>query len=174
MEKRCSKCGVQKAVSEFSRDTKRKDGLQPHCKACNKAYRDARAAERIEYNRLWRSKNRDRFRETQRKYQRGTRDKCRAASLRWYYANKPKALTSVLRRRNRLQVTDDELAAIEGYQRLISGDRCVYCLGPVEHIDHIRPLAHGGPHVWDNLAPTCAGCNLSKGTKSVLAFMLAR
>lgn len=35
--KRCTKCGVTKELGEFSRDKSRKDGLQPHCKECDRA-----------------------------------------------------------------------------------------------------------------------------------------
>lgn len=36
--KRCSKCKVQKSKSEFSRNKRRKDGLQSECKTCRAAY----------------------------------------------------------------------------------------------------------------------------------------
>lgn len=39
--KRCTRCGEEKERSAFSKDRSRKDGLQPYCKACNKAYHDA-------------------------------------------------------------------------------------------------------------------------------------
>jgi len=34
MIKRCSKCKIQKDVSEFGRHKARKDGLHPQCKVC--------------------------------------------------------------------------------------------------------------------------------------------
>lgn len=39
--KTCSKCDKLKAKECFSRDAKRKDGLQPQCKACFKEYRQS-------------------------------------------------------------------------------------------------------------------------------------
>lgn len=33
------------------------------------------------------------------------------------------------------------------------------------HLDHIIPLARGGAHSQDNLAPTHATCNLRKGDR---------
>lgn len=33
----CPKCGVEKWVSEFNRDNKRKDRKQPYCRECNRA-----------------------------------------------------------------------------------------------------------------------------------------
>lgn len=36
--KRCKKCGELKAVSEFYKDKKSKDGLRSHCKPCHYVY----------------------------------------------------------------------------------------------------------------------------------------
>lgn len=43
--------------------------------------------------------------------------------------------------------------------------RCYVCSAPAEHLDHVVPLALGGEHVYENLRPACADCNLSKGPK---------
>jgi hypothetical protein len=48
--------------------------------------------------------------------------------------------------------------------------KCEYCLLPEKvsfynfHIDHIRPLKHGGSSHIDNLAYCCPDCNHFKGT----------
>lgn len=44
---------------------------------------------------------------------------------------------------------------------------CAYCdvpFGPraVCEVDHVVPLARGGPHDLHNLAPACSRCNLTK------------
>jgi 5-methylcytosine-specific restriction endonuclease McrA len=59
------------------------------------------------------------------------------------------------------------------YPAILLGDPCSYCGAPAEHIDHIVPLRRGGSGDWDNLTAACAACNMSKSTKSLLAFMLA-
>ena len=33
------------------------------------------------------------------------------------------------------------------------------------HIDHVKPIIKGGPHMLSNLRPACAPCNLRKGSK---------
>lgn len=38
MEKVCNSCNVSKSVSEFNKNSKRKDGFSGKCKVCNKAY----------------------------------------------------------------------------------------------------------------------------------------
>jgi 5-methylcytosine-specific restriction endonuclease McrA len=48
-------------------------------------------------------------------------------------------------------------------QRMAMFAGCWMCGGPFEHIEHVKPLAVGGPHILANLRPSCAPCNLSKG-----------
>jgi 5-methylcytosine-specific restriction endonuclease McrA len=45
------------------------------------------------------------------------------------------------------------------------GERCVYCMGPYEALDHIWPVALGGAHAIWNLAPVCRPCNSAKRSK---------
>lgn len=59
-----------------------------------------------------------------------------------------------------LRFTDVQLA-----QRMAMFAGCWMCGGPFEHIDHVKPLAAGGPHILANLRPACAPCNLSKGSQ---------
>jgi 5-methylcytosine-specific restriction endonuclease McrA len=47
------------------------------------------------------------------------------------------------------------------------GNRCVYCHGPAETIDHVIPRSRGGRHAWDNVVAACARCNHHKGDKTV-------
>lgn len=51
------------------------------------------------------------------------------------------------------------------------GGRCRYCAAPLAfedmHVDHVVPVARGGRDNLSNLAAACAGCNLSKGAKTL-------
>jgi hypothetical protein len=50
-----------------------------------------------------------------------------------------------------------------GWRALIDGQQCVYCwFCPATTLDHVVPLARGGEHSLNNLAPACAGCNSHK------------
>lgn len=60
-------------------------------------------------------------------------------------------------------------------------ERCAYCGISISleikgdiHVDHIIPLSGGGSNWPENLALTCAYCNLSKGNKSLHEWMLSR
>lgn len=45
--------------------------------------------------------------------------------------------------------------------------RCVYCARALEleiaTLDHVYPVAKGGPHVPGNIVAACGGCNRLKG-----------
>ena len=41
-------------------------------------------------------------------------------------------------------------------------NRCQYCSGPAESIDHVVPRSRGGEHVWDNVVAACRPCNVRK------------
>lgn len=49
-------------------------------------------------------------------------------------------------------------------------NRCAYCTAMAEHLDHVVPLSKGGTDTEDNMVPACAGCNLSKGAKTLAAW----
>lgn len=46
------------------------------------------------------------------------------------------------------------------------GNRCQYCGGPAESIDHVLPKSKGGDHSWENVVACCRSCNLRKADKT--------
>src|SRR3989344_9381789 len=50
--KTCSKCKIEKPVTEFHKDTSRKSGLQPQCKICKRELEKSRKNAK-EYRRQW-------------------------------------------------------------------------------------------------------------------------
>jgi len=53
-----------------------------------------------------------------------------------------------------------------------AGRACIYC-GSRKRLtqDHLTPLAQGGPHTAENVAPACLSCNSSKGAQAVAEFL---
>ena len=41
-------------------------------------------------------------------------------------------------------------------------ERCAYCRGRADTIDHVVPRSRSGPHVWENVVAACARCNHRK------------
>ena len=66
--KRCTKCGIEKAASEFSKNKSNKDGLQPRCKGCVKLHYEANKERYREQKKLHYEANKDRYRERKKLY----------------------------------------------------------------------------------------------------------
>ena len=186
--KHCPKCGEDLLRSEFGPSKSTKDGLFGWCRSCKRRgdlqshtdHRESRtrkmreryhanpepqqAASRArtranpEENRArataWNKANVERRRYINRSWQHRT------------YAADPERFREVWRRREAVirqgvtlvPFTLDQLAAKVAYW----GNRCRWCGGPFEAIDHVKPLAAGGPHMLANLTPSCRRCNATK------------
>jgi hypothetical protein len=78
--KKCSKCGAYfpRSTDYFVRDKKRKDGLKPNCKQCDRNYYLAHRQEICAKSAEYRKQNIERVREQQREYYKKNRDKISA------------------------------------------------------------------------------------------------
>lgn len=131
------------------------------CDECREARR--------KYELVWRSKNPEYARKQSRRQRESNPERVRQHRRAWKQRNPHKVVNYDPRRA--AAPFDEE--AIE-YASTIINDPCVYCGEEAVQIDHVVPLRDGGDSHWSNLAPTCASCNGSKGSKSVLDFMLYR
>ena len=72
ISKECSKCHEVKAVSEFSKDKSKKDGIRTICKDCHKEYNKQNADKlkeyKKEYNAEYRKQNADKIKEYKAEY----------------------------------------------------------------------------------------------------------
>jgi hypothetical protein len=70
--KKCTKCGIEKPVSDFYRDAHRKDGLFSWCKSCwsvkTKAKYAANREQAVAQSKAWKQANPERVRQYQRDY----------------------------------------------------------------------------------------------------------
>jgi len=44
---------------------------------------------------------------------------------------------------------------------------CQYCFKPGDTIDHVKPKAKGGRHIWENVVTACKACNALKADKTL-------
>ena len=132
----------------------RKPRLTPEQRAEN----DRRCAR--EWARRYRAENPDEARRVRREHMNAYGPEYRH---KWNHYN---------RLRRRAVATPDELS--NAYALVLRGDPCSYCGGPMQHIDHIDPIALGGSGSWDNLTAACADCNHAKGARRLLDFMLCQ
>ncbi len=194
MTKLCRTCGTEKPTSEFH---KKKNGLQPKCRACVAAYTRLRYAanrERIKAeSRLWRAENRERDRAMHRakyqrtrdqrrkyarRYRRENREAVNAANRAWRRSNpehtQALSVTRYNRRRARELRAGIGLTAAQWKDiRAEFGGRCAYCAKAAPRLeqDHLDPLVAGGDHAAHNVVPACRWCNASKGPHSLLVWL---
>lgn len=77
------------------------------------------------------------------------------------------------RRRSRNTEPLSDVQRVRAYVR--DGGRCVYCRAELSfdevHTDHRNPRVQGGSNRLQNLATSCAPCNLAKGPRTVRQFL---
>lgn len=90
-KKVCSKCGVEKEISEFQKRKKSKDGYDAQCKSCkNKKRRKYRAENRdiiLKKDREYKHKNRDILLAKRRIYKEKNKEKIKKQSKEYYQNN---------------------------------------------------------------------------------------
>lgn len=202
--KTCITCALPKRVTEFYRNTSYKDGYAGKCKKCVLEYQIAnkdRFAERVntwvDKNRVllnarqneYRSKNREKIREADRKryaenpaparsnaqqYQRANAEKVRLYRAQWGKDNPDKVLEISRNRRARKKGAEGSHTA-EDIHRIwvLQRGLCAACRKRMKeyHVDHIVPLAKGGSNYWTNLQLLHPQCNHRKKDKDPIDFM---
>jgi 5-methylcytosine-specific restriction endonuclease McrA len=175
--KTCTKCSLEKDLSEFSAHAETADHLRPECKDCIKAY-----------NRAYHQKNRESQLEKQRIYKAANKDAISAAGALYYKKNRESLIAKTNRYRLEnydavLQVLRNRRARKKNAQGshtkkdietllLLQKHKCASCTKKLKlsgkgkyHIDHITSLARGGSNDKYNLQILCPECNLRKHAK---------
>lgn len=126
------------------------------CKGCRAEYRLANR----DRSAAWRRENVDRLIAYSRRWREENPEYHRA----YYVENKDQYYAH---RRTRLAreaaATVVPFTNLQLQQRLsMFGGRCWICGDPGTHVDHVKPLARGGPHMLANFRPACSRCNTRK------------
>lgn len=165
-EKICNTCNEAKPLTEYSPHGGARDGRQPKCKPCSRAWQRAyrrRSPEKVrESASRTRAANRDKISARDAAYRAANADKISARNARYRAENPHKDWEGHYRTRARRfgfaprvePFTRDELIAHWG-----NGARCIYCDGPFEELEHLVPVRSGGAHSLGNCAPSCTACN---------------
>ena len=130
--------------------------------------------------RRWAHENRDAVNAYQRAYRQENREAHIASNRRWEAANpervRANGVNKSARRRAAFSgVVRDFTVAQWEEMKAAHEYRCAYCHEekPLTQ-DHIVPIAKGGAHTRDNVAPACRSCNSSKRNHDLLPWLSAR
>ena len=170
--KACSKCGVEKPLSLFFRDSSKPSGYRPDCKACCKSAVDKerrreyekeywsnpeRAEKRKEQIRNCMARNHEKYAERRREYLKTD------AGVAMYRKQTQKRYAL------RKAAFVEDVNPLELFQE--QNGVCYLCLKKFEftemELDHVMPISKGGKHEKSNCKMACAHCNRSKGPKTL-------
>lgn len=137
-----------------------------------KRYYDAHRESVLAKSAEWHKENRDKCRGAEARYREANREKRREAGRRLYRETPVEQLRAKAVRNAHLRRARKRQSSIVPFtpQQLKDkmaywGNVCWMCGGPMQEIDHVKPLAKGGPHVLANLRPACHTCNDQKSNK---------
>lgn len=186
--KTCTKCGERKALTDFHRDARRKDGYRSRCRVCYSRYYSA-----------WREENLEQEAAKKRRWYEENRERKAANDKRWNEENRDRKNAINARRRARKKEAELDWAT-EVQKEAVAAkyalrEHYTSTTGIEHHVDHIWPLkgfptvfedfdekdidfdllpehililwegAFRGLHVADNLQVIPATDNLSKSNK---------
>lgn len=157
--KHCKACNTSKPISAFSKMSSAPDGRQYTCKQCRKER--ANSAQVVARVARWREANPDRLQAQRTRYYEANIDEVKARSKRQKYEH---------RAHIKLIGTDIDAAFLRELRETVTC--CPLCdagftyedhVAPTyPNLDHIVPVAHGGPHTRDNVRLICRQCNVRR------------
>lgn len=177
----CNKCKEAKPIAEFSKKASNRDGLQYQCKTCCKAHHTKWYAANLDKakadNAKWRAANPERKKAFDTKWQIENAEKKKAIIAKWYAAN-PDAIRIYSHNRRARERANGGKLSLGIAEKLFNLQRgkCACCGVKLtdNHLDHVIPIALGGPNEDWNMQLLCAPCNLSKHAKHPIDFMQQR
>jgi len=93
--KACTKCGAVKPLGEFSKDKRKKDGVQVYCKKCSceiaREYRKNNPEKRSESRKKYEEKNKEKIKQAGKKYRQKHPEKRREIARNHYRKNPEKS-----------------------------------------------------------------------------------
>lgn len=189
--KTCTKCKLEKTISEFNKSSKVKSGLRSSCRECDAQWnrqhyelnKERIQQKHAEYrmrnpdqSKEYYMANREIFCEKARINYLENREKKREYAKEYYVENPDIIAACRSRRRARKYGTNTSHTAAD-IRNIFEKQRglCASCTKKLSksgknkfHVDHIMPLSRGGSNGKENIQCLCPECNLKKHAKDPL------
>jgi hypothetical protein len=128
--KKCSKCGIEKPLSEFHTRKRSKDGHRSACRVCeskkNALYRKQNREKLLKKKALYREQNKEKIAEYQTLYREQNKEKIAKINALYYEQNKEKIAEykALYREQNKEKIA--KINALYYEQRKVQEPSCVY------------------------------------------------
>lgn len=181
----CRTCKECKPDSEFNKEPRVKSGRTASCTCCTrnhsklsaqKSRKDPEKRKKILLaTRKCCQKHGDKYLELARQYKKKNSIRLHNELRQWKNNNRDKVLlhAKTYAHNKRMRLKGEYARTDSKTLELIIvfwGNKCAYCGGKYEAIDHVVPISKGGKHSSDNLLPACRKCNASKYVRDVEEF----
>lgn len=180
--KKCTKCKIEKPATcdFFSRNKRKRDGMQSSCKECMKKYKDSVKDSISAKNKEWYARNRDLVLKKRSSLYENKKEEmlAKAASdrarfsvrIKKYKLEYARRNKHVLNERKRHREASKKLATPSWYKTEVKKIRDIYKLASESgmHVDHIVPINSDivcGLHCLSNLQILDPSENISKGNR---------
>ncbi len=141
MKKQCTKCRKVRPISEFSKSKRNRNGLQSHCKECNKAWWKANVNKKREYGRKYRRENPEKALESTRKYYQENASSIKQQSKRYRQENAAKISVKAKRywqdhpKRSKANYAVNKAVSSKDIPPIASLN-CAHCPSPAQDYHH--------------------------------------
>lgn len=174
----CTKCKIEKELTDFHKDKKNKDGFSNRCKECareySKRYRKENKERLINNKKIYRKVNKDNLKQYNKSYYTQKRMERLEYQKNYQKENKDKVYNL-----NRIkQEKEKSLGTITKEQETVRfnffNKSCCYCNSTnvkENYKDHIIPINDKGLNHITNTVTCCVSCNSKKRTKSLETFL---
>lgn len=160
-------------VELLRKDRERYAGADPEQRARRRDNNRLWAANHPEQARAWAQANPERRRDIKRNWQLAHPEAKQAWRAATPKLQREQGRRQNARRRARIARVLCTLTVQEWEAILAAaGHACIYCRSTERlSIDHLTPIARGGPHTAENVAPACLPCNMSKNAQTADEFL---